>query len=808
MAEDLKNYLAEDEETSGFDYKTFLVKLLMYWPWIVGCVLVALIGAFFYLKTLTPLYTVSSSVLIKDNNGKTSGSEASLADLGFVTSSTQNFDNELEILRSRTLLKKVVTNLDLYISYNLPGQFRNEEVYKQSPVKVWVTPEEAERMGYAEVKMHFQNGKLHTATVLHDGEEWKKEIDNLPAVFSTPVGVFTFSAADSTWQTLQPVPELIQTTVLSPNAAAASFRGRLSVTASNKSTTIALLSLTDSEVTRGTDFLNKLVDLYNEEGNNDKNEVAAKTAEFINERIHLINEELGTTESQLASFKQRAGVVDVTADATQAAGEQASYERAYAENEVQISLVEHLKNHIQNETSQYDVIPANIGLNNSDLNTVVQNYNEMLIERKRLLRTSHEDNPAVQSLNASIEVMRKSVMGAIQTAEKGLLINRQALQAQTRKFAGKVSDAPVQEKEYLSMSRQQEIQANLYLMLLQKREENNITLASTANNARVIDEPLAGGQIFPTPSQTYLIAFMLGLILPVGIVFLWGLLQFKIQTRSDVEKITNLPIVGDIPLTNEASGSAIVVRENRNELMEEVFRAVRTNIQYMLSEGQKVILFTSTTSGEGKSFNAGNLACSFAFMGKKVVIVGLDIRKPGLNKVFHISHREAGISQYLADPEHTDLRSLCQVSTISENLYILPGGTIPPNPTELVARKSLDTAIDILKQHFDYVILDTAPIGMVTDTQLVARVADLSVYVCRSNYTAKSEFKLINELKQDNKLPHPCILLNGIDMSKRDTGSYYGYGKYGKYGRYGYGKKYGYGYGYGYGNDKSSTSKK
>lgn len=808
MAEDLKNYLAEDEETSGFDYKTFLVKLLMYWPWIVGCVVIFLIGAFFYLKTLTPLYTVSSSVLIKDNNGKTSGSEASLADLGFVTSSTQNFDNELEILRSRTLLKKVVTNLDLYISYNLPGQFRNEEVYKQSPVKVWVTPEEAERMGYAEVEMHFQNGKLHTATVLHQGEEWKKEIDNLPAVFSTPVGVFTFSAADSTWQTLQPMPELIQATVLSPNAAAASFRNRLAVAASNKSTTIALLSLTDSEVTRGTDFLNKLVDLYNEEGNNDKNEVAAKTAEFINERIHLINEELGTTESQLASFKQRAGVVDVTADATQAAGEQASYERAYAENEVQISLVEHLKNHIQNETSQYEVIPANIGLNNSDLNTVVQNYNEMLIERKRLLRTSHEDNPAVQSLNASIEVMRKSVMGAIQTAEKGLLINRQALQAQTRKFAGKVSDAPVQEKEYLSMSRQQEIQANLYLMLLQKREENNITLASTANNARVIDEPLAGGQIFPTPSQTYMIAFILGLALPIGVIFVWGLLQFKIQTRSDVEKITNLPIVGDIPLTNEASESAIVVRENRNELMEEVFRAVRTNIQYMLSEGQKVILFTSTTSGEGKSFNAGNLACSFAFMGKKVVIVGLDIRKPGLNKVFHLSHKEAGISQYLAAPEHTDLLSLCQVSTVSENLYILPGGTIPPNPTELVARKSLDTAIETLKQHFDYVILDTAPIGMVTDTQLVARVADLSVYVCRSNYTAKSEFKLINELKQDGKLPHPCILLNGIDMNKRENGSYYGYGKYGKYGRYGYGKKYGYGYGYGYGKDKSSTSKK
>lgn len=794
MTAEPNNYLMEDEETSGFDYKTFLIKLLMYWPWIAGCVIAALVGAFFYLKTQTPLYTVSSSVLIKNESSKSGNSGASLADLGFVTSSTQNFDNELEILRSRTLLKKVVTSLDLYIDYTLPGSFRPTELYKQSPVKVWITPEEADRLGSAEVDLHFKENQLYEVTITHNAQEWKKVIERLPAVFSTPAGVFTFSA-----DSLQPashVPELIQAKITSPNRVAASFRGRLSVSSGNRSTTIAQLSITDSQVARGTDFLNKLVELYNEEGNNDKNEVAAKTAEFIDERINIINRELGTTESELASFKQRAGVVDIANDASQAAGEQANYERAYAENEVQLSLMNHLKNHILSTENQYEVIPANIGLTNGDLNTVVERYNEMLIERKRLLRTSHEDNPAVQSLNASIEVMRNSVMAAIQTAEKGLQINRQALKTQTRKFAGKVSDAPVQEKEYLSMSRQQEIQANLYLMLLQKREENNITLASTANNARVIDEPLAGGQVSPQSSQIYMLAMVLGLGFPVGILFLWGLLQFRIKTRADVERITRLPIIGDIPLTEKAKDNAIVIRENRNELMEEVFRSVRTNVQYMLSEGQKVILFTSTTSGEGKSFSAGNLACSFAFMGKKVIIVGLDIRKPGLNKVFKLSHKGVGISQYLADPQHTDLLSLCQKSTISDNLYILPGGEIPPNPTELVARPALDQAISILREHFDYVILDTAPIGMVTDTQLIARVADLSVYVCRSNYTIKSEFKLVNTLKEEGKLPHPCVVINGIDMDKRETGSYYGYGKYGKYG---YGKKYGYGYGYGYG---------
>lgn len=792
MTAEPNNYLMEDEETSGFDYKTFLIKLLMYWPWIAGCVIAALVGAFFYLKTQTPLYTVSSSVLIKNESSKSGNSGASLADLGFVTSSTQSFDNELEILRSRTLLKKVVTSLDLYIDYTLPGSFRPTELYKQSPVKVWITPEEADRLGSAEVDLHFKENQLYEVTITHNAQEWKKVIERLPAVFSTPAGVFTFSA-----DSLQPashVPELIQAKITSPNRVAASFRGRLSVSSGNRSTTIAQLSITDSQVARGTDFLNKLVELYNEEGNNDKNEVAAKTAEFIDERINIINRELGTTESELASFKQRAGVVDIANDASQAAGEQANYERAYAENEVQLSLMNHLKNHILSTENQYEVIPANIGLTNGDLNTVVERYNEMLIERKRLLRTSHEDNPAVQSLNASIEVMRNSVMAAIQTAEKGLQINRQALKTQTRKFAGKVSDAPVQEKEYLSMSRQQEIQANLYLMLLQKREENNITLASTANNARVIDEPLAGGQVSPQSSQIYMLAMVLGLGFPVGILFLWGLLQFRIKTRADVERITRLPIIGDIPLTEKAKDNAIVIRENRNELMEEVFRSVRTNVQYMLSEGQKVILFTSTTSGEGKSFSAGNLACSFAFMGKKVIIVGLDIRKPGLNKVFKLSHKGVGISQYLADPQHTDLLSLCQKSTISDNLYILPGGEIPPNPTELVARPALDQAISILREHFDYVILDTAPIGMVTDTQLIARVADLSVYVCRSNYTIKSEFKLVNALKEEGKLPHPCVVINGIDMDKRETGSYYGYGKYGKYG---YGKKYGYGYGYG-----------
>ena len=327
-------------------------------------------------------------------------------------------------------------------------------------------------------------------------------------------------------------------------------------------------------------------------------------------------------------------------------------------------------------------------------------------------------------------------------------------------------------------------------MLLQKREENAITLAATANNAKIIDEPAAeGAPVSPKPRIIYLIALVVGVGLPVSIIFLIGLTKFKIEGRGDVEKLTSLPIVGDVPLTEEANGS-IAVFENQNTLMSETFRNIRTNLQFMLENDQKVILVTSTVSGEGKSFIAGNTAVSLAYMGKKVVIVGLDIRKPGLNKVFNLSHRTEGITNYLADPEHTNLFDMIQHSDVSPNLDILPGGPIPPNPTELMARTVLEDAIEKLKERYDYIILDTAPIAIVTDTAIASRVADMCVYVCRADVTPKLGYQYINVLRDQKKFDKLATVINSIDLNSRKSG--YGYGH--KYG-YGYGHKYGYGYG-------------
>ena len=790
MKENLYDELYTEQEEQ-VDYKALFFKYLIHWKWFVASIVVCLIGGWIYLHYTTPVYSITGSVIIKDNkkNNSVSTGLADLEDLGFY-SSTNNFDNEVEVLHSRTLLKKVVEELDLYINYRTRENLRPVELYKDTPVKVWLTPEEAEKLpnGAAVLEVVLKpGGKLSVSTEI-DEQEFKQDFNKLPALLTTPYGTFSFTPGDSA---IVEKEQEITVTVAAPRIMANGYANALSVEPTSKTTTIAQITLQNTSPQRGVDFINKLIEIYNRDANDDKNEVASKTAEFIDERIKIINGELGTTEKELETFKRDAGLTDLKSDAQLALSENSEYEKKRAENSTQLRLVQFLSEYANNPDHAYEVLPVNVGLTDTGLTELINRYNEMLLERKRLLRTSSESNPVVVNLDASIRAMRSNVQTTILSVQKGLMITKADLERQAGKYAGRITSAPGQERQLVSISRQQEIKAGLYLMLLQKREENAITLASTANNARIVDE--AQAELFPVSPKgklIYLIAFVLGIAIPVGIIYIIELLRYKIEDRSDVEKLTTVPIIGDIPASdNMPKEGSVVVRENQNDMMAETFRNVRTNVQYMLGSNQKVVLITSTTSGEGKSFVAANLAISFALLGKKVVIVGLDIRKPGLNKAFQMSHKEDGITRYLADPEHTDLMSLLQQSNVTPNLYILPVGAIPPNPTELVARDSLVQAVDRLKKEFDYVILDTAPIGMVTDTQLISRVADMSIYVCRAGYTPKAGYLFINELKDHKKLPNLCTIINDVNIK---TGKY-GYGTYGKYG---YGRTYGYGYGY------------
>ena len=791
MKENLYDELYTEQEEQ-VDYKALFFKYLIHWKWFVASIVVCLIGGWIYLHYTTPVYSITGSVIIKDNkkNNSVSTGLADLEDLGFY-SSTNNFDNEVEVLHSRTLLKKVVEELDLYINYRTRENLRPVELYKDTPVKVWLTPEEAEKLpnGAAVLEVVLKpGGKLSVSTEI-DEQEFKQDFNKLPALLTTPYGTFSFTPGDSA---IVEKEQEITVTVAAPRIMANGYANALSVEPTSKTTTIAQITLQNTSPQRGVDFINKLIEIYNRDANDDKNEVASKTAEFIDERIKIINGELGTTEKELETFKRDAGLTDLKSDAQLALSENSEYEKKRAENSTQLRLVQFLSEYANNPDHAYEVLPVNVGLTDTGLTELINRYNEMLLERKRLLRTSSESNPVVVNLDASIRAMRSNVQTTILSVQKGLMITKADLERQAGKYAGRITSAPGQERQLVSISRQQEIKAGLYLMLLQKREENTITLASTANNARIVDE--AQAELFPVSPKgklIYLIAFVLGIAIPVGIIYIIELLRYKIEDRSDVKKLTTVPIIGDIPASdNMPKEGSVVVRENQNDMMAETFRNVRTNVQYMLGSNQKVVLITSTTSGEGKSFVAANLAISFALLGKKVVIVGLDIRKPGLNKAFQMSHKEEdGITRYLADPEHTDLMSLLQQSNVTPNLYILPGGAIPPNPTELVARDSLVQAVDRLKKEFDYVILDTAPIGMVTDTQLISRVADMSIYVCRAGYTPKAGYLFINELRDHKKLPNLCTIINDVNIK---TGKY-GYGTYGKYG---YGRTYGYGYGY------------
>lgn len=807
MKEELTNEKLREADDKEIDIQELLFKYLIHWPWFVGAVIVCLISAYIYLYVATPVYNISATVLIKDDKkGGSSNNVAGLDELGLsgLITSSQSIDNEIEVLRSKTLVKEVVNYLNLYVTYQVDDQIPSKELYKTSPVQVNMTPQEAEKLKtkvVIEMVLHPQ-GSLDVNVKMED-KEIQKHFEKLPAILPTNQGTLSFFQTTDSISSKKneevgsPVQDMrhITATISQPMNVARRYCENLSIEPTSKTTSVVTVSLKNSSLQRGQDFINQLLEMYNRNTNNDKNEIAQKTAEFIDERIGIISKELGSTEADLETFKRDAGITDLSSDAQIALTGNAEYEKKQVENRTQISLVEDLKKYLGH--NEYEILPSNVGLKDITLAAQIDRYNEMLIERKRLLRTSTENNPAIINLDTSIRATKANVQATLEGTLQGLFITKADLDREAKRYMRRISDAPGQERQYVSIARQQEIKAGLYLMLLQKREENAIMLAATANNAKIIDDAIADViPVSPKRSIIYLAALCLGIAIPVVVIYMIDLTKFKIEGRADVEKLTSVPIAGDIPLTDEKNTKegSIAVFENQNNLMSETFRNIRTNIQFMLQNNKKVILVTSTVSGEGKSFTSANLAISLSLLGKKVVIVGLDIRKPGLNKVFNLSSKEKGITQYLANPE-MDLMSLVQLSDVNRNLYILPGGTVPPNPTELLARDGLDKAIEILKKNFDYVILDTAPIGMVTDTLLIGRVADLSAYVCRADYTHKAEYTLINELFHEQKLPNLCTIINGVDLKKRKYGYYYGYGKYGKH--YGYGKRYGYGYGYG-----------
>ena len=796
-----------EEEQSWFSFQNLFAVLVINWHWFLMSFIIFICAALLYLRYAEPVYNMSAMMLIKDEGKKGNSSQiiSNMQDLGFMTTSV-GIENEIYILQSRILARDAVKDLKLYTEYRSVGHISKPLLYGNQPMNVDLDPLHLDSLdkellkGVNSIRMtltkegskyvvrgnEYFNGK--------EGKAFARSFSSLPATFKIGLGTLTFTK--NLGYDLEE-GQTCQVTINPPMQVAGSYVKSMEVSPASKQTSIAQLTLKDKNIERGLDFLTRLVTCYNLQANADKNEIAMKTEEFINERISKINSELGLTEGAIEDFKRRNAVTDIGIDASSSVQMTSQYSAQLSKADAEIRILDNLRDYVNSPKNKYQLIPSNVGMTDATATNLINSYNQAVQDRNRLLKAASEQAPQVLTLTATIEELQQSIQNALLQARRSADINRQGIQSQYAKFQGKVSTAPVAERVLTQIGRQQDVKSGLYLMLLQKREENTISLAATADKGKLIDEPVYEGKVSPKGAIILLAAAVLGLCLPLGIIFLLSVFRYKIEGHEDLARLTTLPVIADVAVTtdNVKDKAGIVVKANKNSLIDEIFRSMRTNIQFMLKKDEKVILFTSSTSGEGKTFNAANLAVSFALLGKKVILCGLDIRKPALGRLFGVSDRNEGITSLLAmekvTKEALDSQIKKSVNDL-QNFDMLLAGPVPPNPTELLARDNFGDVVKMLRERYDYVIFDTAPVGIVTDTIQIGQHVDVTVFVCRADYTPKSSVSMINTLSKEGKFPNPCIVLNGIDMSKRKYGYYYGYGNYGKYGRYGnYGSYYG-----------------
>lgn len=809
------------EEQSSFNFQTIYTAFILNWKWFLLSILVCIGIGFLYLRYTTPVYNTSAKLLIKDSNndGRSKGGALqaleNMSNLGFI-SSNYGTENEQEILTSTTIAEQAIRDLKLYANYYIKGNVKKRLVYKEQPINVDMDSLHLEKLDAPlEVRIKHENNSYRIKGSYYIAEnemtitgpfDIEKTVSSLPAVINTQVGTLTLTKNGS--YTLED-GETMYAHLLSPRITSHEYVKKLSVEQTSKTSSVFKLQINDQNITRSIDYLNQLVICYNRQANEDKNEIAVRTEEFINDRLTKIDAELSSTDGAMESYKKRNKLMELRLDAMTTSTNTSAYEQKLNEANTQISLIGSLINFANRPGNKHQVLPSNIGLQDEASTSLINEYNKIALERNRLLRTASENSPVVIELTSQLDNMQASIQQALEQARKGLIIQRNAIREQLGLYDAQVTKAPEQERILTQIGRQQEVRSGLYLMLLQKREENSISLAATADKGKLIEKPQFNKKISPKGSMVMLIALVLGIAIPSGVLYVINFFRYRIEGHDDVTSLTKLPIIADIAVASDTAKTRadIVVHENQNNQMEEIFRSMRTNIQFMLQQGQNVILFTSSTSGEGKTFTAANLAVSFALLGKKVILIGLDIRKPRLAELFKINNYKSGITNLLMmeNLQWDDIEKQIVPSEINEKLDLLMAGPVPPNPAELVSRPALEQVITQIKQHYDYVLIDTAPVGLVTDTLQIGKLADLSIYMCRADYTPKASFSMINSLAEEKKLPNMCIAINGIDLSEKKYGYYYGYGKYGKYGRYGnYGKSNGYGHYGSYGNYANS----
>lgn len=792
------------EEQSALDFQTIYSTLILNWKWFLLSIVLCCALAVAYVKLAPKVFQSSTKILIKDDESKKSGGAAGAAaaamsnlSLGFMSSSN-GIDNESEILNSRYLVQQTIKNLKLYAEYRHGGMLVDTLIYSKQEVNVDMDTTSLKQLN-APMKLtitreggiYHVKGKyfkpIDAETFEKAPYEINKTLAKLPAQIRTKAGTLTLT--QNLGYELKEGTEL-KVEMISPFKASKEYFKRLTMNQTKKTANTIELTFNDESRERGVDFLNGLIDAYNYQANIDKNEIQKRTEDFINSRLAKISTELTGNDTNLEKYKQKNRMVDIGLNAKQAVLSSDQFDQELNKANMQVELLNEIGKYMDQPANKYQPIPTNVGLEDESATALIGQYNSLALTRKQLLHSASEDSPVVTPITAQLEDLMTAIKRAMLQARINMKIQRNSIADMASKYEKTIGVTPEQEKALTQIGRQQSVTSGLYLMLLQKREETSMSLASTADKAKIIEPAAFVDKVSPKGIIALLIAFILGAAIPAGIIYLRELLRSKILGHNDVEKLTQLPIVGDIP-TASANGSkgSIVIQENKSNLMSEIFRGLRTNLQLAGDDKEKVFIVTSTTTGEGKTFIASNLAMSLALLEKKTIMVGLDIRKPRMAELFGISDRQHGITNILTNEECNweEVKAQIVASGVNHNFDLLMAGSTPANPGELVVRKSLKQTIALLKEHYDYVIIDTAPVGLVADTLQLSKLADRTLFVCRADFSTKSSFTYINKLDEQKKLPNISIVINDIDLSKKKFAYSYGFGKYSKNGNRSFG---------------------
>ncbi len=769
--------------TAGNDQGLNLMDLIVYlvskWRWFALSIAVCVGIAWFNYARSPFVYYRSATVIIKDPSNKTSTTGLDRFDNII---NKVNVANEILQFRSKKLMREVVQRLHADVSYQVEEGLRLNELYTQSPVllsfpdalpeqrfSLTVTPKDKNTVELSECS-GIGDGTSRTVS-LNDTVEISKGM----RVVATPTNYYGAS-----WQNIP-----IRVRKFSLESMVNYYRGALGIQQEEEESSILTLALKDNSAARAEDVLNTLIFVYNEEAIRDKNQVAINTADFINERLIIIESELGSVESDLESFKQRNQIVDIASSAGMYMTESQKYSIDALELETQLRLAQFIKDYLTDPTKDTDLIPSNTGIGDMNIESQISLYNTAKLKRDALVDDSSENNPVVQELNNSLRAMKQNIIRAVDNMIVTLNVKRNDAQSRELQAQDRVTSIPTKERQMLSIERQQKIKETLYLYLLNKREENALSQAMADNNARVIDGAEGSTQpISPNRNRILLLGLIVGLAIP-GVSCLTVLfMDTRVRSRKEVEKALRGPFLGEIPLDREAGkrrkrGDADTDKTDEDGIVAEAFRVLRTNMAFMSRKDRpsQVITFTSFNEGAGKTFIASNLAMSFVYAKKRVVLVDLDIRKGTLSRHFGI--RRTGVTNYLADPSVT----VDEIIQHREHFDVISFGATAPNPAELLMDSRLDELFDALRSRYDLIIADNVPVGIIADASIANRIADLTIFVIRAGRLDRRQLPDIEAMYEGRKLKNMALVLNGVDPTR--TG--YGYGRYG-YG-YGYGKK-------------------